>query len=154
MQTPLTCSDIDHSVTCKQHHICLYSQSQSITALWSVLIVGCQSLVTQSTLYRKLVIRSTHHAVDSSQTGGQLVTARGQANIKSVLSPLLKNCSRKRADNKVIDSARKINKIVDTHLGYTFNGRMFTSEFLIGEPFRIDVQGHSRSSTFLQSKAH
>jgi len=27
-----------HSVTCKQHHICLYSQSQSITALWPVLI--------------------------------------------------------------------------------------------------------------------
>jgi len=27
-----------HSVTCKQHHICLYSQSQNITALWRVLI--------------------------------------------------------------------------------------------------------------------
>ena len=27
-----------HSVTCKQHHICLYSQSQNITALWPVLI--------------------------------------------------------------------------------------------------------------------
>ena len=26
-----------HSVSCKQHHICLYSQSQSITALWPVL---------------------------------------------------------------------------------------------------------------------
>ena len=28
-----------HSVTCKQHHICLYSQSQSITTLWPLLIV-------------------------------------------------------------------------------------------------------------------
>ena len=28
-----------HSVTCKQHHICIYSQSQSITALWPVLSV-------------------------------------------------------------------------------------------------------------------
>ena len=27
-----------HSVTCKRHHICLYSQSQSITALWPVLV--------------------------------------------------------------------------------------------------------------------
>ena len=27
-----------HSVTCKQHHMCLYFQSQSITALWPVLI--------------------------------------------------------------------------------------------------------------------
>jgi len=27
-----------HSVTCKQHHICLYSQSQSITIRWPVLI--------------------------------------------------------------------------------------------------------------------
>jgi len=27
-----------HSVTCKLHHICLYCQSQSITALWPVLI--------------------------------------------------------------------------------------------------------------------
>jgi len=36
-----------HSVTCKQHHICLYSQSQSITALWPVLIAPTHGEMTR-----------------------------------------------------------------------------------------------------------
>jgi len=36
-----------HSVTCKQHHICLHSQSQSITALWPVLIAPTHGGMTK-----------------------------------------------------------------------------------------------------------
>ena len=50
---------------------------------------------------------------------------------------------------------QKINKIlptiVDTHLGYTFNGHTFANEFLIGEPLRIDVHGYR---PLLQLKAY
>ena len=36
-----------HSFTCKQHHSCLYPQSQSITALWPVLIVPTHGGMTR-----------------------------------------------------------------------------------------------------------
>jgi len=36
-----------HSVSCKQHHICLYSQSQSITAFWLVLVAPTHGGMTR-----------------------------------------------------------------------------------------------------------
>jgi len=60
-----------HSVTCKQHHICLYSQSQSIAALWPVLIVpthgGMARLSWAGWLVRLWVKPSEHQCKLSPQ---------------------------------------------------------------------------------------
>jgi len=77
----------------------------------------------------QLVITSTRHAFDASQTDGQLDTVHGHLvaskskqtwkpycrssiTTRSLRSPPLHiKCPRKRADNKVHDSARKSNKM-------------------------------------------
>jgi len=70
-------------------------------------------LVMRSTRHKQ-VVSSSQHAVNSSQAKASKHQSRTAAAVitrSPRSSPLLKNCPRKWADNKVNDSATKINKI-------------------------------------------